>query len=196
MTLGSTEDPTSPLLSPPHSCPHATGHGPFIAAGFGDTRASRASPTIMPQECPPCRCSHPYPRSRVPCAEPLQSGGRGQAGLCLPSALSPCWRTPNPRSGVVLSQACWQHLPHSEKGGWWEEEALGSPTSTPSGAKPTPPTLTAKLSPAPESGMEGQTEPSVCRGNAPTQRGAPGLRHGSKGLMTLQQEEFLTCFHS
>lgn len=37
---GSTGDPVSPPLSPPHSCPHATRYGPFVAAGFGDTKVS------------------------------------------------------------------------------------------------------------------------------------------------------------
>lgn len=70
VTPGSTEDPTSPPLSPPYSCPHATSHGPLVATGFGDTGASRVSPTRMPQVSPPHPCSHLYPRNRVPWAEP------------------------------------------------------------------------------------------------------------------------------
>lgn len=137
VTPGSTEDPTSPLPSSPRSCPHATGHGPFVADGFRDARAWWMVPMRMPQGSPPCPCSHPHPRSGVPCAKLSYSSpaeGRGQAGLCLPSAKSPYWGTPNPCSGVMLSSA--QRPPDLEKGSWWERKALGPPVFAPSGGNP------------------------------------------------------------
>lgn len=52
----------NPNLPPPRvpsvvtstGCPHATGHGPFVAAGFGDSVAQLALCLKMPQRRSPC----------------------------------------------------------------------------------------------------------------------------------------------
>lgn len=161
VTLGSTEDPASPLLSSPHSCPHGTGHGPFVAAGFGDAGTSWVSPTRMPQRSPPVSAAIPTPgagclglsshiKARPPAGDKLR----------LPSALSPRWGTPNPCSGVILSA-------RFGKRGLVGREGSRSPCVHSIQGQTNHSNPHSKPQPGPGKRDRG-TEPAVCRGNAPT----------------------------